>query len=107
MLIKEKDIVYFLKKNASRADYILAGKKRFFILRGMWRILYRVVPVIYGLCALMGWSLNPAEWGLFIRFLGVSGIVIFCLWNLIAASIFVDEAKDWLEQHGKDAIFKD
>lgn len=107
MLLNEADIIHFLKKNASRADYILAGKKRFFILRGMWRITCRFVPVIYGLCALMAWSLNPAEWGLFVRFLGVSGIAILCLWNLIAGSIFVDEAKTWIEQHGKDAIFKD
>lgn len=107
MVFKEAHIVEFLRKNASRADYILAGKKRFFILRGMWRITYRFVPIIYGLCALMGWSLNPAEWGLFIRFMGVSGIVILCLWNFIAGSICVEEAKDWLEQHGKVAIFKD
>lgn len=106
MAFNEAEIVKFLRKNASRADDILAGKKRFFILRGMLRIAYRFIPVIYGLCALMGWSLNPAEWGLFVRCFGVFGIAFLCAFAHVVGTVVFDDAKIWLKLHGKDAIFK-
>lgn len=104
-MFNEAEIVKFLRKNASRADYILAGKKRIFIIQGIWRISYRFIPVIYGLCALMGWSLNPAEWGLFVRCFGVFGIAFLCVFAHVIGSVFLDDAKIWLKLHGKDAIF--
>lgn len=106
-MFNEAEIVKFLRKNASRADYILAGKKRLFMLRGVWRISYRFLPVIYGLCALMGWSLNPAEWGLFVRCFGVFGIASLCVFAHVIGTVFLNEAKTWLKLHGKDAIFTD
>lgn len=107
MEFKEEDIVVFLKKFANRADYILSGKKLFFLLRGMRRFTFRAVPVIYALCALVGWSFDPAEWGMFVRSLGVLVLIFLYAFALVSGSAFLDQAKSWLEQHGKEAIFRE
>lgn len=107
MKFKEHDIIEFLKEDAKRVDDILSGKKRSFLFRGMRKVTFRAVPVIYALCALMTWSLNPAEWGMLVRSLGVLGLVFIWYFTLIGCSAFLDQAKSWLEQHGKEAIFRE
>lgn len=103
--MNEERVITFLKQAKPKTvDHILAGEKGLFLLKGMARITYMVIPILYAMCALMGWSFSPAKWSLFVRFMGVSLVVFIYVLFFCFANCLFQNAKTWLEQHGKDAI---
>lgn len=106
MFFSEKLIVEVLKKSPDRIDTILTEKIWRPILRGVAKTSLMTVPFIFALCALIGWSLNPAEWGAFLRFVGIFLLIAVVVIQLFLAAWFVDDARAWIKKNGKDALAK-
>lgn len=61
-------------------------------------------PIIYVLCAFVGWGFSPAEWGVWIRAVGVSLMVLieFVLFGLVL--FYLQEMRDWVARYGVGAF---
>lgn len=69
------------------------------------RVFVVCTPVIYALCAFVGWGLNPAEWGIGVRAVGVSLLVLLEL-LLVGMVLFCHhEMHAWIAQNGIEAVY--